>query len=105
MHLWSKRSVVLQALVKSDLLQFVDGNVLMNIDVPAMLVILLPLDALSYEEAIIFVLGTHLKMLPKSSHDFLLEHVIPRHKKIIYMKRKSSMNLSILGIVTRKRMH
>ena len=50
MHLWSKRSVVLQVLVKSDLLQFVDGNVLMNIDVPTMLVILLPLDALSYEE-------------------------------------------------------
>ena len=44
-------------LVKSDLLQLVDGNVLMNIDVPTMLVILLPLDALSYEEAIIFVLS------------------------------------------------
>ena len=39
--------------VKSDLLQFVDGNILMNIDVPTVLVILLPLDALSYEEAII----------------------------------------------------
>ena len=31
----------------------------MDIDVPAMLVILLPLDALSYEEAIIFVCGTN----------------------------------------------
>ena len=59
MHLWSKRSVVLQVLVKSDLLKFVNGNVLMDIDVPAMLVILLPLDALSYEEAIIFVFGTN----------------------------------------------
>ena len=53
MHLWSKRSVVLQVLVKSDLLKFINGNVLMDIDVPAMLVVLLPLDALSYEEAII----------------------------------------------------
>ena len=105
MHLWSKRSVVLQVFVKSDLLQFVDGNVLMNIDVPTVLVILLPLDALSYEEAIFFVLGANLKIFPKSSHDFLLEHVIPRQKKIIYMKRQCSMNLSVLGIVTRNRIH
>ena len=103
MHVWSKRSVVLQLFAKSGLLQFVDGNILMNIDVPTVLVILLPLDALSYEEAIIFVLGTNLKIFPKSSHDFLLEHVTPRHKKIIYMKRQCSMNLSILGIVTRNR--
>ena len=34
---------------------FVDGNILMDIDAPTVLVILLPLDALSYEEAIIFV--------------------------------------------------
>ena len=34
-----------------------------------------------------------------------LKHVIPRHKKIIYMKRQCSMNLSILGIVTRNRIH
>ena len=83
MHLWSKRSVVLQVFVKSDLLKFVDGNILMDIDVPTVLVILLPLDALSYEEAF-FVSGTNLKVFSKSSHDFLLKHVIPRHKKIIY---------------------
>ena len=55
MHLWSKRSVVLQVFVKGDVRKFVDGNILMDIDVPTVLVILLPLDALSYEEAIIFV--------------------------------------------------
>ena len=103
MHLWSERSVVLQAFVKGDLLKFVNGHVLMDIDVPATLVVLLPLDALSYEEAIIFVFGTNLKIFTKSSHDFLLEHIITRHKKIINMKRKCSMNLSILGIVYRKR--
>ena len=59
MHLWSERSAVLQVFVKGDLLKFVNGNVLMDIDVPAMLVVLLPLDALSYEEAIIFVFGTN----------------------------------------------
>ena len=63
MHLWSKRSVVLQVLVKNDLLKFANGNVLMDIDVPAMLVVLLPLDALSYKEAVIFVFGTNLKIL------------------------------------------
>ena len=105
MHLWIKRSVVLQVFVKSDLLKFVDGNILMDIDAPTVLVILLPLDALSYEEAIMFVFGTNLKIFSKSSHDFLLKHVIPRHKKIIYMKRQCSMNLSILGIVTRNRIH
>ena len=89
MHLWSKRSVVLQVLVKSDLLKFVNGNVLMDVDVPAMRVILLPLDALSYEEAIIFVFGTNLKIFAKSSHDFLLEHRITRHEKIINMKRSA----------------
>ena len=51
MHLWSERSVVLQVFIEGDLLKFVNGNVLMDIDVPAMLVVLLPLDALSYEEA------------------------------------------------------
>ena len=105
MHSWSKRSVVLQVLVKSDLLKFVNGNVLMDIDVPAMLVVLLPLDALSYEEAIIFVFGTNLKIFANSSHDFLLEHIVTRHKKIINMKRKCSMNLSSLGIVTGNRIH
>ena len=105
MHLWSKRSVVLQVFVKGDLLKFVNGNILMDIDVPTVLVISLPLDALSYEEAIILVFRTNLKVFSKSSHDFLLEHVIPRHKKIIYMKRQCSMNLSILGIVTRNRVH
>ena len=53
MHLWSERSVVLQVFIKGDLLKFVNGNVLIDTDVPAMLVVLLPLDALSYEEAII----------------------------------------------------
>ena len=89
-----------RVLVKSDLLKFVNGNVLMDIDVPATLVVLLPLDVLSYAEAIIFVFGTNLKIFAKSSHDFLLEHIITRHKKIINMKRKCSMNLSILGIVS-----
>ena len=77
MHLWSKRSVVLQVFVKGDLLKFVDGNILMDIDVPAVLVILLPLDALSYAEAIIFVFGTNLKIFSKSSHDLLLKHRHP----------------------------
>ena len=76
----------------------------MDIDVPAMLVVLLPLDALSYEEAIIFVFGTYLKIFTKSSHDFLLK-LITRHKKIINMKRKCSMNLSILGILTGSGIH
>ena len=61
MHLWSKRSVVHQVFVKGDLLKFVNGNILMDIDVPTVLVISLPLDALSYEKAIIFVFGTNLK--------------------------------------------
>ena len=91
--------------VKGDLLKFVNGDILMDIDVPTMLVISLPLDALSYEEAIIFVFGTNLKVFAKSSHDFLLEHIVTRHKKIINMKRKRSMNLSILGIVTGNRIH
>ena len=78
MHLWSERSVVLQIFIKGDLLKFVNGNVLMDIDVPPMLVVLLPLDALSYEEAISFVSGTNLKIFTKSSRDFLLEHIIRR---------------------------
>ena len=79
---------------QSDLLKFVNGNILMDIDVPTVRVISFPWDALSYEEAIIFVFGTNLKIFSKSSHDFLLKHVIPRHKKIIYMKKQCSMNLS-----------
>ena len=62
-------------------------------------------NVLCYEEAIIFVFGTNFKIFAKSSHDFLLEHIITHHKKIINMKRKCSMNLSILGIVAGNRIH
>ena len=53
-------------LVKGDLLKFVNGNVLMDIDVPTVLVVTLPLGALSYKKAIIFVFGTNLKTLATS---------------------------------------
>ena len=59
MHLRSEGRIILQALVKGDLLKFVNGNVLMDIDVPTVLVVMLPLDALSYKEATIFVFGTN----------------------------------------------
>ena len=59
---YASRSSILQVLVKADLLKFVNGNVLMDIDVPTVLVVTLPLDALSYKEAIIFIFGTNLKI-------------------------------------------
>ena len=51
-------SVIFQVLVKDDLLNFVSGNSLMDIDAPSVLVVMLPLDALSYDQAIILVFGT-----------------------------------------------
>ena len=40
---------------QGDLLKFVDGNVLVDIDVPTVLVVMLPVDSLSYEKAIVLV--------------------------------------------------
>ena len=50
-------------LVKGDLLKFVDGNVLVDIDVPTVLVVMLPLDLLPNEKAIISCLLNRLENL------------------------------------------
>ena len=62
----------------------------MDIDAPPVLVVMLPLDALTYEKAIIFVFGTKLKVFTNSSHGFLLKHSAACHKKIVYVKRRCS---------------
>ena len=63
----------------------------MDIGVPAMLVVLLPLDALSYEEAIIFVFGTNLKISTKS-----MSTTARQLPKPALMSEKKSSNTFVL---------
>ena len=52
-----------------------------------------------------FCLRSQLENLTKLSHGSLLKHIVTGHKKIVYVKREFSMNLSILGVVTGNRLH
>ena len=67
-----------EALLEANLLEFVNGYILANIDVVSALWAMFPLDSLSYEDTVALIFGVYLclEALPDLGHD-LLSFVLP----------------------------